>query len=183
MDNSLLSQNIQSLDFTLQEIQNLYDANVAEFSEKYLIFLNAKSSFLNDLVYFVHGNLEQENLAISRELNDLKDRNGASILEAKEQVRLEKQAMETKLKEALQQKVESFATQELMKEKYETLKQQRDIEDEKNHASIRELKDALQKKVEQHMKEKDDFEEKLHQMQRNNVKSESEFEKERALME
>ena len=51
--------------------------------------------------------------------------------------------METKLKEALQKKIESFANQELLKEKYETLKQQKDQEDDKNHVSIRELKDQF----------------------------------------
>ena len=53
--------------------------------------------------------MEQENQAVNKTLNDLKDRNSSSILEGKESLRLEKQAMETKLKEALQMKVESFA--------------------------------------------------------------------------
>jgi ABC-type phosphate transport system auxiliary subunit len=109
MDNSNLSQNIQQLDLTLQEIQTLYDSNVAEFSEKFLIYLNAKSSFLNDLVYFVHGNMEQENHSITKSLNDLKDRNSSSIMEAKESLRLEKQSMESRLKDALQSKIESAA--------------------------------------------------------------------------
>ena len=53
-----LTHNVKSLDFTLQEISGLYDANVPDYSEKLLIFLNAKSAFLNDLVYFIHANLE-----------------------------------------------------------------------------------------------------------------------------
>ena len=71
----------------------------------------------------------------------MKDRNSSSILEAKESLRQEKQNMETKLKEALQFKIETFGNNELLKEKYETLKQQKESEDEKNHATIRELKD------------------------------------------
>jgi hypothetical protein len=37
--------------------------------------------------------------------------------------------MESKLKEALQYKIESFGNTELLKEKYETLKQQKESED------------------------------------------------------
>jgi hypothetical protein len=85
-----VSQNIKSLDYTLQEISTLYDGNVPEFGEKYLIFLTAKSSFLHDLVYFIHANLENENQAVNQSLNELKDRHHSAILEAKEGVRLEK---------------------------------------------------------------------------------------------
>jgi hypothetical protein len=66
-----LSHNVKSLDFTLQEISGLYDANVPDYVEKLLIFLNAKSAFLNDLVYFIHANLEQENQSITKVLNEL----------------------------------------------------------------------------------------------------------------
>ena len=85
-----ISQNVKTLDYTMDEIQNLYDANVHDFSEKFLIFLNAKSSFLNDLVFFVQVNLENYNNSQSKTLNDLQDRNSSSILEAKETLRLEK---------------------------------------------------------------------------------------------
>ena len=93
--------------------------------------------------------MESENQSTTKTLNDLKDSNSSSIQDAKESLRIEKQTMETKMKEALQKKIESFANQELLKEKYETLKQQKDQEDDKNHVSIRELKDQYQKKVEQ----------------------------------
>jgi hypothetical protein len=85
-----LSQNVKTLDYTLDEIQNLYDVNVHDFSEKYLIFLNAKSSFLNDLVFFIHVNLENHNQNQAKILGDLQDRNSSSILEAKEGLRIEK---------------------------------------------------------------------------------------------
>jgi len=55
-----------------------------------LIFLNAKSSFLNDLVYYVHANLENENQSVNNMLNEIKDRNHSAILEAKEGFRIEK---------------------------------------------------------------------------------------------
>lgn len=61
-----------------------------DYSEKHLIFLNAKSSFLNDLVYFVHANLENENQSVNNMLNEIKDRNHSAILEAKEGFRIEK---------------------------------------------------------------------------------------------
>ena len=66
--------------------------------------------------------MENENQSVTKSLNDLKDRNSSSILEAKESLRQEKQNMESKLKEALQFKIESFGNSELLKEKYETLK-------------------------------------------------------------
>ena len=111
-----LSQNVKSLDYTLQEIWSLYDANVPEFSEKYLIFLNAKSSFLNDLVYFIHANLENENQSVNKILTEIKDRNHSSILEVKDGFRIEKQSMETKLKEAMLAKAEIEASLDLLKE-------------------------------------------------------------------
>lgn len=66
-----LSQNVKTLDYTLDEIQNLYDGNVHDFSEKYLIFLNAKSSFLNDLVYFIHANMENHNQSQTKIVSEL----------------------------------------------------------------------------------------------------------------
>ena len=85
-----LSQNIKALEFTFQEIQNLYDQNVPEFSEKFFIFYNAKSSFLNDLLYFVHNNLETENGSLNKILDEIKDKNNAALQEVKEQYRIEK---------------------------------------------------------------------------------------------
>ena len=85
-----LSQNIKSLDYTLQEIQSLYYANVPEFSEINQTLLDAKSSFLHDLVYFIHANLENENQSVNKILTEIKDRNHSSILEAKESFRIEK---------------------------------------------------------------------------------------------
>jgi hypothetical protein len=67
--------------------------------------------------------MDNENQSVNKSLNDLKDRNSSSIIEAKESLRQEKQTMESKMKEALQFKIESFANNELLKEKYETLKQ------------------------------------------------------------
>ena len=80
----ILSQNVKSLEFTLNEIWNLYDQNVPEFSEKYLIFYNAKGSFLNDLLYFVHNNLETENNSLNKILDEIKDKNHAAVQEVKE---------------------------------------------------------------------------------------------------
>ena len=74
----------------MQEIQSLYYANVADFSEINQIFLDAKSSFLHDLVYFIHANLENENQSINKILTEIKDRNHSYILEAKESFRIEK---------------------------------------------------------------------------------------------
>ena len=94
----------------------MYDANVPEFSEKYLIFLNAKSTQLNDLVYFIHANLENENQSINKILTEIKDRNHSSTLEVKESFRIEKQAMETKMKESMLAKAEIEASLDLLKD-------------------------------------------------------------------
>ena len=128
-----LSQNVKSLDYTLQEIWTLYDGNVPEFNEKALIFLNAKSSFLNDLVYFVHANLENENQSVNKILTEIKDRNHSSILEVKESFRIEKQAMETKLKETMLAKAEIEASLDLLKEQHEALKISKETEDRESH--------------------------------------------------
>ena len=56
-----IAQNVRSLEITLHEVWSLYDANVPEYPEKCLIFLNGKAQFLNDLLYFVHATLENEN--------------------------------------------------------------------------------------------------------------------------
>lgn len=178
-----LAQNVKTLDYTLEEIQNLYDANVHDFSEKYLIFLNAKSSFLNDLVYFVHGNLESHNQSQSKTLSDLQDRNSSSILEAKEALRIEKQAVETKLKETALAKAEVDAALELLREQYQALKAQKEGEDALNDSTVRELKEAHQRKLEEQRGDKEDFDEKIQNLHRENVKARSGFEKERALME
>ena len=128
-----LSQNVKSLDYTLQEIWTLYDGNVPEFNEKCLIFLNAKSSFLNDLVYFVHANLENENQSVNKILTEIKDRNHSSISEVKESFRIEKQAMETKLKETMLAKAEIEASLDLLKEQHEALKISKETEDRESH--------------------------------------------------
>lgn len=60
-----------SLELTLHEIWTLYDANVPEYHEKCLIFLNGKAQFLNDLVYFVHGTLDNELESVTKTLNEL----------------------------------------------------------------------------------------------------------------
>ena len=125
-----LSQQVKALDYTLQEIWGLYDGNVPEYSEKHLIFLNAKSSFLNDLVYFVHANLENENQSVNNMLNEIKDRNHSAILEAKEGFRIEKQAMESKLKETMLAKTETEAALELLKEQYEAMKSSKEQEEQ-----------------------------------------------------
>jgi len=117
-----IGTNVRSLELTLQEVWTLYDANVPEYSEKCLIFLNAKSQFLNDLLYFVHANMENETQSTNKILTELQDRNHSSILEAKEGFRLEKQTMENKLKETLLSKAEIEANNEILKEKYEALK-------------------------------------------------------------
>jgi hypothetical protein len=74
-----ITNNVRSLELTLSEIWNLYDQNVPEFSEKCLIFLNAKAQFLHDLLYYVHQNLDSEIQSTSKSLTDLKDRNHSSI--------------------------------------------------------------------------------------------------------
>lgn len=79
-----IGSNVRSLEITLHEIWTLYDANVPEYQEKCLIFLNGKAQFLNDLLYFVHANMENENQSVNKILNELQDRNHSSILEAKE---------------------------------------------------------------------------------------------------
>lgn len=125
-----IGQNVRSLEITLHEIWTLYDGNVPEYPEKCLLFLNGKAQFLNDLLYFVHSNLENENQAVNKTLNELQDRNHSSILEAKEQLRLEKQAMETKLKETLLAKAELEASHELLKEQYQALKDKKDTSEQ-----------------------------------------------------
>ena len=117
-----IGQQLRSLEVTLQEVWTLYDSNVPEYQEKYLIFLNGKSQFLNDLIYFIHANLETENQATSKILNELKDRNQSIVLEVKEQGRLEKQTLETKLKETVLSKSEIEAQYELLNEQFQALK-------------------------------------------------------------
>ena len=117
-----LSQHVQSLDYTLQEVWGLYDSNVPEYSEKHLIFLNAKSTFLTDVVYFVHGHQENENESLKQALNEIKDQNHAITLETKEQSRIEKQTLEDKLKETSLAKAESEAALDLLKEQYQATK-------------------------------------------------------------
>ena len=56
-----LNLNIQSLAIALQEIQQIYEMNVPEFADKFLVFLNLKVQFFTDLIYFVHGHLDNEN--------------------------------------------------------------------------------------------------------------------------
>tara|TARA_B110000285_G_C15116083_1_gene614170 strand:+ start:1693 stop:1929 length:237 start_codon:yes stop_codon:yes gene_type:complete len=77
---------------------------------------------LNDLVYFVHVNLENHNQSQTKTLSDLQDRNSSSILEAKEALRIEKQAVEKKLKETALAKAEVDAALELLREQYQALK-------------------------------------------------------------
>lgn len=127
-----LNLNIQSLAIALQEIQQIYEMNVPEFSDKFLVFLNLKCQFFNDLIYFVHGHLENENESVNKILNELKDRNQSSILETKETYRLERQTIETQLKEAMLAKAEAEASLELLREQYNSLKEQKDHEDKHN---------------------------------------------------
>ena len=66
-----IGQNVRSLEITMQEVWSLYDQNVPEYSEKVLIFLNGKSQFLNDILYFVHTSLENENQSTNKILTEL----------------------------------------------------------------------------------------------------------------
>lgn len=91
--------------------------------------------------------------------------------------------METKLKETTLAKAETEAALELVKEQYAATKAQKEQAEQQSHLSHKELKDQLQKKIEEHRKDKDDFDEKMQEMNRKNMKVQSEFEKERALFE
>ena len=178
-----LTQNIQSLEYTLQEIQQLYEQNVPEFGEKFLIFLNLKCQFFNDLIYFVHANLDNENQSINKILNELKDRNQSSILETKETFRLERQTIDTQLKEAMLAKTEGEASLELLREQYEALKDQKEEEDRHNQSALKAAKEQHQKKLDGQIRLKDEFEDKMQEMHRKNIQVESEFEKQKALLE
>ena len=98
-----------------------------------MAFVATAISFLNELVYFIHANLENENQAVNKILTEIKDRNHSSILEAKESFRIEKQAMETKMKETMLAKAEIEASLELLSEKYEALRLSKDTEDRESH--------------------------------------------------
>lgn len=178
-----IGQQLRSLEVTLQEVWTLYDSNVPEYQEKYLIFLNGKSQFLNDLIYFVHANLETENQATAKILNELKDRNQSIVLEVKEQGRLEKQALETKLKETVLSKAEIEAQYELLNEQFQALKQKKAKEDDESQLALTELKEKYQQLLEQKERDKEAYEDKIQEINRSNVKVSSEFEKEKALME
>jgi chromosome segregation ATPase len=91
--------------------------------------------------------------------------------------------METKLKETTLAKAETDAALELLKEQYAAIKAQKEQEEQSAHLSLKELKDQLQKRIEEHRKDKDEFDDKIQAMNRKNIKVESEFEKERALFE
>lgn len=63
------------------------------------------------------------------------------------------------------------------------MKISKETEDRESHSSLREVKEQYQKKLEEQRRDKDEFDEKIQEMHRKNIKVESEFEKERALME
>ena len=91
--------------------------------------------------------------------------------------------METKLKETMLQKAEIQASNELLKEQYETLKEKKDSESNEYQTTIADLKSQFQKKLEEQHKDKEEFDEQTQTMNRNNIKVQSEFEKERALLD
>ena len=73
-------------------------------------------NIINELVYFIHANLENENQSVNKILTEIKDRNHSSIVEVKESFRIEKQAMENKMKETMLAKAEIEASLDLLKE-------------------------------------------------------------------
>ena len=91
----------------------------------------------------------------------MQDRNSSSILEAKEALRIEKQAVETKLKETALAKAEVDAALELLREQYQALKAQKEGEDALNDATVRDLKEAHQRKLEEQRGDKEDYDEKI----------------------
>lgn len=87
------------------------------------------------------------------------------------------------MKETALGKAEADAALELLKDQYMALKEQKEQEETSNDITIRELKEAHQRKLEEQRGNKDDFDEKMQNMHREKVKAMSDFEKERALME
>lgn len=104
-------------------------------------------------------------------------------MEAKEQYRLELQVVEARLKEALVAKAELEASNELLKEQYQGLKEKRDATEQEWQGKITELKNTLQKTLEEQRRDKEQFEEHKQSMNRSSIKAQSEFEKERALLD
>lgn len=161
--------NIQQLNNALQEIQQIYEMNVPIFSEKYVVFVDLKCQFFNDLIYFIHGNLENEIENVTKILNELKDRNQSSILETKESYRLEKQTLENRLKESNLARAEAEAALDLLQEQYNSLKDQKDNDDKHNKCSLKDIKEQYQKKIDEQTKQKEDYEEKMQEMHRKNI--------------
>jgi hypothetical protein len=105
-----LTLNIHNLEITFQEIQTLYESNVVDFSEKYLILLNAKCAFLNDLAYFIHQNMANENQNLNRLVTELQEKNTSAVNEARDNFRSEKMALDAKIKELTMGKTELEAS-------------------------------------------------------------------------
>jgi hypothetical protein len=62
-----------------------------DFSEKYLILLNAKTVFLSDLVVFLQQNLTSQIQYLQKLVADLQDKNTSVVNEVNENFRIERQ--------------------------------------------------------------------------------------------
>lgn len=154
-----------------------------DFSEKYLILLNAKTVFLSDLVVFLQQNLTSQIQYLQKLVADLQDKNTSVVNEVNENFRIERQQLESRIKELLLSKTDSEASLQLLREQHDQLKREKDLTDAETHAQIRDAKDLLLKRGEEMHRQKDEYEENSQSMQRQIVQIKSEFEKERALFD
>ena len=90
---------------------------------------------------------------------------------------MERQNLESQLKEALLKKAEHEASLELLKEQYEQIKAQKDQDDQRQSDQLRKIKESLQKKLEEMTLAKEQAEEKTQEINRSCIKDKSEFEK------
>ena len=114
---------------------------MVDFSEKFLIFLNAKSAFLNDLVYFLHQSMDKENQALSKQVKDLQERTQEREKEASDNFRLEKQALDSRIKELLLANTEAEASLTLLKEQHLQVKEQKEAAEGEALSQLKEAKE------------------------------------------
>ena len=122
----------QQVDFALRELSNFYEQNCYEFPEKRLYLAEAKTQFMAEILGIQNRQIKDQINLHSELETQLKDRLTTQLREAREEARQEKNQLDGQLKEAVMQKSELEANNQILKDQLDNLKEVKEKDDLEN---------------------------------------------------
>jgi chromosome segregation ATPase len=176
---------LAQLDPALQEVFQIYDSNALEFGgvEKCLLHFEAKAAFLQDLLHQLSHQLSGE-MTLQRSLDSQsRERLESQLRETREELRVERQRQEDRVKGLLVERAELEAQWQLAREQLDSFRQARDEETRDLRDEVHRLRESCNEQVDAQREAREELEERVQQLQREKLQVQSEREKERALFD